>query len=84
MKFAVQAAAFSPAIFVGRLTKKQDAFLDKEEATDMVLAAVAQYVMRAFDGAMQATFPKMGLTLEIKVTPLATPTAVPDSKENES
>lgn len=66
----MQAAAFSKSIHVGRLTKAGDAFADKQERTDMTLAAVAQYVDRNFSGAMNATFPGIGLALEVRVRPL--------------
>lgn len=68
MKYAVQSAAFSEAIHVGKLNSKGNAFADKEEATDMVLASVAQYVLSNFDGGMTCDFPGLGLTLEVKVS----------------
>jgi hypothetical protein len=70
MKYAVSAGYLTSDIYVGRVGKSNNNFLDKEEATDMVLAAVAEYVMRNFDGGMAATFPRLGLNLEVKVTPL--------------
>jgi hypothetical protein len=70
MKYAVGAGYLTSNIYVGRLGKNSQSFLDKEEATDMVLAAVAEYVMRNFEGGMAATFPRLGLNLEVKVTPL--------------
>lgn len=75
MRFGVQAGWLSSGIHVGRLNKNGNAFVQKEEATDMVLAAVAQYVMRNFGdseggGGMAATFPRLGLNLEVKVTPM--------------
>ncbi len=69
--YAVQAAAFSEAIHVGRVNAKGDGFADKQERTDMVLAAVAQYVRRNFDGGMTVDFPALGLLLEVKVRSLA-------------
>lgn len=74
MKFAVQASTFGAQINVGRVSKKGNAFLDKEEATDMVIAAVGQYVQRNFGdgdrGGMVATFPGLGFSVEIKVEPM--------------
>lgn len=69
-EFAVQAAAFSDAIHVGRLNKARDAFVEKQDRTDMVLAAVAQYVERHFAGGLEATFPGIGLRLRVDVSPL--------------
>ena len=73
-EYGVQAAAFGNAIHVGRLNKARTMFLaDKQDGTDMVLAAVAQYVERNFDGGMRTTFPGLGLEVEITVRP-TTPT----------
>lgn len=69
-EFAVQAAQLSEAIHVGRVDASGSAFLEKQERTDMVLAAVAQYVERNFDGGMEATFPGIGLKLNVRVEPL--------------
>jgi hypothetical protein len=69
-EYAVQSAAFSPAIHAGRLAPNGAAFADKQERTDMVLAAVAQYVERNFAGGMVADFPGLGLVLEVKVRPI--------------
>lgn len=69
-EYGVQAAAFTEAIHVGRLNKARTMFLaDKQEATDMVLAAVAQFVERNFDGGMETTFPSLGLRLTVHVEP---------------
>ncbi|KQP62998.1 DUF7446 family protein [Nocardioides sp. Leaf285] len=70
-RFAVQAAAFSEAIHIGRLTRTGVGFADKEEATDMTLAAVAQYVERNFGGGMDCDFPGLGVRLSVKVEPLS-------------
>lgn len=73
-KYGVQAAVLSEAIHVGRLNAAGDAFADKEADTDMVLAAVTQYVQRNFDGGLAVTFPGLGLEMTVKVGPLgATP-----------
>jgi hypothetical protein len=68
-KFAVQAATFSEAIHVGRISN--GAFAEKEEATDMTLFAVAQYVQQNFGGGMQTEFPKAGLRLKVTVEEIA-------------
>lgn len=72
MNYAVQASALTETIYVGHLNSKGDAFLGKRDRTDMVLAAVAEYVKRNFDGGMTATFPRLdgGLRLEVKVSKL--------------
>lgn len=67
-KFGVMGGGWSKTIWVGRLSKRGDVFLEKEDATDMVLAAVAEYVRSHFDGGLVATFPGMGFDLEVKVT----------------
>lgn len=72
-KYAVKAGYLSASIFVGRINTQQDAFLDKEEATDMSLAAVAQYVHEHFNGGMVADFPGLGLVLEVNVRPIDPP-----------
>lgn len=71
-KYGVQAAPLTEGIHVGRLNKARTMFLDKEECTDMVLAAVAQYVERHFAGGMVADFPGLGLLLTVNVEPLTT------------
>ena len=68
LKFGVMGGGWSPTIWVGRLSKRGDVFLEKEDATDMVLAAVGEYVRAHFDGGLVATFPGMGFDLEVKVT----------------
>lgn len=72
-KFAVSAGYMTESIYVGRVSQSGNSFIQKEDATDMVLAAVAQYVMRNFDnghgGGMHTTFPRLGIELEIKVWP---------------
>lgn len=75
-KYAVMAGYMTDNIYVGRINKAGNAFLSKEEATDMVLAAVAQYVIRNFandkgGGGMHTTFPKLGIEVEIRVWPVS-------------
>lgn len=70
MKFAVMASTLSENIYVGKASEKQDSFVQKEEATDMVLFATAQYVSRNFDGGLEVTFPKGGIKMTVKVEPM--------------
>ncbi len=76
-KYGVQAAPFHEAIHVGRINKDQTAFLDKEDATDPVLAAVAAYVRQNFDGGLTMDFTsKTGepsFTLTVTVTEHTSP-----------
>ena len=67
-EYAIQSAYLRKGIDVGQLNKARTAFLDKHDATDMALFAVAQYVLYHFDGGMDTTFPKAGLRLEVRVT----------------
>ncbi|MGZ6772573.1 MAG: DUF7446 family protein [Mycobacteriaceae bacterium] len=70
-EYGVQPGLFGEAIHVGRLNAKGTAFTEKQDRTDMVLAAVAQYVEENFDGGMVADFPGLGLVLEVKVRPIS-------------
>lgn len=67
----MQAGHLGPHIYVGTYKTGGHAFTRKQERTDMVLAAVAQYVERHFDGGMRADFPGLGVVVDIKVQPLA-------------
>lgn len=71
MKYAVQSEHFPNAIHVGILDKTERAFIDTEEATDMTLAAVAQYTRDNHSGELEVDFPYLSLTLQVKVSPLA-------------
>lgn len=77
-KYAVHAALFSEAIYVGRVNADRTAFAEKEDLADMVLAAVAQYVERNFDGGLYVTFPGLGIALTAKVTALVNAAAETD------
>lgn len=77
-EYGIQAAHFREGIDVGRLNTKRTAFADKHDATDMALAAVAQYVELHFGGGLDATFPGLGLALEVRTKPLPGPTHRPD------
>ena len=72
MKYAVQAATFSEAIHVGKVATDGRSFTDKEDATDMTIAAVGQYVATHFDGGMTASFPRLGIEVEVKVRAIPT------------
>lgn len=71
MKYAVQSEHFPNAIHVGILDKTERAFIDTEEATDMTLAAVAQYTRDNHSGELELDFPHLALTLQVKVSALA-------------
>lgn len=65
---AVSAGALSPTIWIGRLNKARTAFLDgKQDATDMVLRAVAMYTQKHFGGALKAEY--SDFDIEVRVTP---------------
>jgi hypothetical protein len=73
-EFGVQSAPFHQCIHVGRVNKARTEFLEKVDGTDMVLFAVARYVLDNFahgDGSagMQTTFDKAGLRLRVQVEP---------------
>jgi hypothetical protein len=83
MKFGVMAGYILPHIYVGRISKNGREFLPgKEEATDMVLAAVAEYTMRNFDGGLAVDFPRLGLALVVNVTAVDFP-SIPKVSGNE-
>lgn len=69
-EYAIQNAAFTEAIHIGRLNPAKTAFADKQERTDMVLAVVGQYVAEHFEGSMRADFPGLGFVLDVQVTPI--------------
>lgn len=66
-RYGIQSAYLREGIDIGRLNKARTTFLDKHDATDMALFAVAQYVLENFDGGMETTFEKAGLRLEVRV-----------------
>lgn len=68
--YAIQAGHLSAAIYAGRLNADQTAFTDKQDRTDMTLAAVGTYVRDHFNGGMVADFPGMGFVLEVTVKPI--------------
>ena len=68
-KYGVQAGSLAAAIYVGRLNAEMNAFVEKEVATDMAIAAVAQYVERHWGGGMVIEFPGLGIDVEVTVTP---------------
>lgn len=84
-KYGVQAAAFHEAIHIGRIDKAGTQFLDKEDATDMVLAAVAQYVRQNFGGGLTMDFTSKtdapSMTLTITVTEHAASATAPELAE---
>lgn len=77
-EFGVQSSELREAIYVGRLNKGKTAFLEKVEATDMVLYAVTEYVRDNYAGGLGMTFPGAGLEVFISVKPMQ---EVPDGNE---
>lgn len=69
-KYAVSPGALSGEILVGELNSAGDAFKDKEPLTDMVIAAVAEYVVDQYEGSMEATYPVLGFKVVVTVTPI--------------
>lgn len=69
-KYAVSPGALSGEILVGELNSAGDAFKDKEPLTDMVIAAVAEYVADQYDGGMEAEYPALGFRVVVTVTPI--------------
>jgi hypothetical protein len=67
-KYGVQAATLTPAIHIGRINSTGSTFTSKQDATDETLLAVAQYVTRNFNGAMQMTFTGRGGRDDIELT----------------
>lgn len=56
MKFAIEASTLTASIHIGRVDKSDTHFLEKEEATDQAVLAVAQYVIQHIGGEMEMTF----------------------------
>lgn len=71
-RFGVQAGLFGECIYVGSLNSNGTVFTKKENCTDMVLAAVAQYVIDNFDGGLWVEFPHLngGVRMAVAVKPL--------------
>ena len=84
-KYGVRASFFHEAIYVGRINKAGTEFLDKEEATDLILAAVADYARQHFDGGLTLDFTsktgKPGFTLTVTVSEHELATTAPSSAE---
>lgn len=84
-KYGVQASFFHEAIYVGRVNKAGTEFLDKEEATDLILAAVADYTRQHFDGGLTMDFTsktgKPGFTLTVTVSEHELAAAAPSTTE---
>lgn len=69
-KYAVSTGALSGEILVGELNSAGDAFKDKEPLTDMVIAAVAEYVADQYEGSMEVTYPVLGFKVVVTVSPI--------------
>jgi hypothetical protein len=70
-KFGVHSAYFSPDISIGSLAPDGSGFTEMQESTDMILAAVAQFIERHHGDGLTVEFPGLGFVLEAKVRPLA-------------
>lgn len=66
-KFAVSAGAFNPSIYIGKLNAKGDAFTQKEDHTDGVLLAVAQYALREFPDGLEMVFTRGDEAITLRV-----------------
>ena len=67
---------FSKTIYVGRASKRDPIFLEKQDRTDEVIAVVGEYVRGAFgddgqSGGMEATFEGLDMRITIRVHPIA-------------
>ena len=66
-KIGVQAAPFSQTIYGGTLNKDGTLFLHKEDVTGDALRAVAEHVLKHFEGSGRFEFAD-GLTMDVEVT----------------
>lgn len=67
MKYGIQNADLHQAIQIGRLNKRNDAFLDWEDHTDRTIAVVGEFARDHFGGNMTATFPGLGFDVTVTV-----------------
>lgn len=70
--YGIQAAPFSAAIHVGRLSKDRTMFLDsaanpKEDCTDMAIFAVGDYARKHHGGGMKVDFDDCVVTVKIEM-----------------
>lgn len=67
-KVGIQYGWLSKRIFIGRINKAQNAFLDgQEDHTESSVWAVAEYVSTVCDGEMELTNPLSGKRFRISV-----------------
>lgn len=66
MKYAINRAALTGNIYVGRVNKAGTAFTDKKEQTDRAVRVVAEYILEEFGGGLVINY-NDGTRFEIKV-----------------
>ncbi|RBP66406.1 hypothetical protein DFO66_103353 [Brevibacterium sanguinis] len=68
-KFGIQAGILRPVISVGQLNKDRTVFTQKADMTDEVLLSVAEYAIKHFGGALEATYAgESGSKLTLRIT----------------
>ena len=67
-QIGIQYQPLSQEIYVGRISKDQTHFLDKQEMTDEAVLAVAEMVAEKYDG--EVTMSNLDFSIEIKVKKL--------------
>lgn len=68
-KIGIHLAPLLKEIQAGRLNKAGNLFIgEKQTVTDQCIGAVAEYVEANYDGAVEFTYPTVGLKVEVKVT----------------
>lgn len=71
--FGVQFIGESKRVVVGRVNDAQDSLVgEAEDATDNAVQAVAEYVLHAFDGAVEVDY-EDGITYQISVVKIGRP-----------
>ncbi len=71
--FGVQLDAQSGRVVAGRVNEAQDDLLaGKEDVTDNAVLAVAEYVLRSYDGALEVDYDD-GITYQIQVVKIGQP-----------
>lgn len=78
-EYHVAYGPLSQEIHVGRVSKTEPVFLEKQARTDEVIAVVGEYAREAFgdgkSGWMQATYEGLNMRITVKVEALNAPTA---------
>ena len=79
---AIQSSPLTGAIYVGPLNRDGTAFLRKEDRTDDILLAVAQFVQQNFNGGMEMTFRSTTGGADLRLNVTVTQTAPGKPKES--